>query len=192
MTGGIEVHDEATEVLILAVSADDGDRAAVEVSGAEGIGTGGGVARLKGAGVAVNRAGTPCDDDVNMTQLGGEQLLVLDLLELGGHDDFIATGGDEGIDGRLQVGGEGIDVISAWGNDYGACRAGDGDETGRGDAGKVRWGHAEDADFFTTALDDGGLGEFGVGGRGADAGVVLVRVRGEGAGVTDVAGEPWG
>ncbi len=120
-----------------------------------------------------------------MAELGGEQLLVIDLLKLGGHNDFIATGGDEGVDGRLEVGGEGIDVVGAWGNDDGACRSGNGDETGRGDASKVRWGHAEDADFFTTALDDGGLGEFGVGGRGADAGVVFVRVRGEGSGVAN-------
>ncbi len=41
VTSGVEVHHKATEVLILAVSADDGDRAAVEVSGAEGIRTGG-------------------------------------------------------------------------------------------------------------------------------------------------------
>ena len=127
-----------------------------------------------------------------MAKLGGEQLLVIDLLELGGHDDFIATGGDEGVDGRLEVGGEGIDIISAWGNDDCACRSGHSDETGRGDAGEVRRSHAEDADFFTTALDDGGLGEFGVGGRGTDAGVVLARVRGEGSGIADRAGEPRG
>jgi hypothetical protein len=47
---------------------------------------------------------------------------------------------------------------------------------GGADAGEVGRGHSEHADLFAAAFDDGRFRQLGVGRRGADAGVVLVRV----------------
>ena len=189
MAVGIEVHDQAAEVFVFALAADDGDGAAVEVGGGVGVGLGDGVAGLEdGAGLGHDDAGAAGDEDVHVAELGGELLLVVDLLEVGGQDDLVAAGGDERVDVGLDVGGQGVEVVGPRGNGYGSGRPGDGDEAGRGDAGEVRRAHADHADFFAAALDDGGLGELGVGRRGVDARVVLPRVRGEGADVADLRG----
>ena len=188
MAVGVEINHEAAEILVLAFAAHHGDGATIEIAGSEGIVLRDTVARLQHrAGLGHDGARTAGHDDVNVAHLGGEEFLVVHLLELGRHDDLVATGGDQGIDGGLEMGGQGVDVVGAGRNHDRALRAGHRDQAGRRDAGKVGRGHTEHADFFAAAFDDGGFGEFGVGRRGADARIVLIRMRGEGAGVPDRA-----
>ena len=154
-TIGVEIDQEATEVLVLAICANDGDGSVAFISRQVGVGACGGISRQKISRViGIDRSRSAGYDDVHPVELGGEAFFILDLLELGCEDDLIASIVLEIIDNWLQVCGEGIEVVGAWTRECGALRSSDSHRARRGNVGQVWRRDSKNADFLGSALDD--------------------------------------
>ena len=101
-------------------------------------------------GIAQPGVGASGQDDVHALQLGGQQPLVGQHLQVRHQDDLVDALGHEVVDDRLQLRGQQVHVVAAHAVvvlDLGARRRGNGLQN--------LGGRADQTDFFAALGDDG-------------------------------------